>query len=195
MMFDKLRAWLALRRTANRETESSIPAAAPQSFEPQESRSADVVVFEHPTDPRTERLAERLLEDETLRGNLEDMAWQPIQDWALEILGDLARRTKDLDDPEAAPVLDRAYSSLRQAIGALADIAEHGPESSEVSKPMETLRATLVPPLMDARTGSVRADRAAAVAARLKADRATSAHAANRLISALRGSASERHTP
>jgi hypothetical protein len=194
-MFDKLRAWLGLRRAEALETEVSIPAAVPECSKTQESRSADAVLFEHPTDPRTERLAERLMEDETLRGNLEDAAWQPIQDWALEILGDLARRTKDLDDAQAAPVLDRAYASLRQAIGALADITEHGPDSSEVSKPMETLRATLVPPLVDVDTGSVLADRAAAVAARLEADRATSAHVANRLISALRGSKSEQHTP
>jgi hypothetical protein len=193
-MFDKLRAWLGLRTIETPETEVSIPADVPDSSDTETSRSAGAALFEHPTDPRTERLAERLVEDEALRGSLEDAAWQPIQDWALELLGDLARRTKDLDDAQAASVLDRAYASLRQAIGALADIIEHGPDSSEVSKPMETLRATLKPPLVDARTGSVLADRAAAAAARLKADRATSAHAANRLISALRGSASEQHT-
>src|SRR3954452_8102723 len=113
-MFDKLRAWLGLRRPESSGIEVSIPAAVPEPFEPQEPRSADAVLFEHPTDPRTEHLAERLMEDEMLRGNLEDVAWQPIQDWGLELLGDLARRTNNLDDAQAAPVLDRAYASLRQ---------------------------------------------------------------------------------
>src|SRR5829696_7488123 len=97
-MFDKLRAWLRLRTIETPETEVSTPANVPESSETETSGSTDAVFLERPTDPRTERLAERLMEDEALRGNLEDVAWQPIQDWALELLGDLARRTKNLDD-------------------------------------------------------------------------------------------------
>jgi hypothetical protein len=64
---------------------------------------------------REQRLAERFLEDEALRGELEDDAWQPVQDWLLGQVKQLAASTAGLDDSSAQAVLDDAETRLRDA--------------------------------------------------------------------------------
>ncbi len=64
---------------------------------------------------REERLAERLLDDEALRGSLDDATFQPIQDWLLVEAARLAASTDGLDDATAAPLLDRGLRTLREA--------------------------------------------------------------------------------
>ena len=68
-----------------------------------------------PVEAREQRLAERLLEDEALRGDLEDDAWQPVQTWLLEQVGQLAATTAGLNDSAAQVVLDDGEARLRDA--------------------------------------------------------------------------------
>ena len=87
------------RRNDRQRPEESAPPAARQA-------SQSVAI-------RERRLAERLLEDEALRGDLDDATWQPIQDWLLAEAARLATATEGLDDAAAAAVLDRAQVTLR----------------------------------------------------------------------------------
>jgi hypothetical protein len=127
------------------------------------------------------------LEDEALRGDLEDAAWQPIQDWAIERIADLARRANGLDDDEAVLMLESAYRSLRKVTVTLADLAALEPRSTEATERLEALRAALTPPLVDVGVGSRLVDLAAEAVASLQEEQATSANIASRLVSALRG--------
>lgn len=75
---------------------------------------------------RERRLAERLLEDERLRGDLDDEAWQPIQDWLLQGAALVAAATSGLDDATANDVLDEASRVLRQLAWLLVDPPDGG---------------------------------------------------------------------
>lgn len=63
---------------------------------------------------REERLAERFLEDEALRGNLDGATWQPLQEWLLAAVHRLADSTRGLDDAAAEPLLERGSAALRR---------------------------------------------------------------------------------
>jgi hypothetical protein len=75
---------------------------------------------------RQERLASRILDDERLRSDLTDDAFQPLLDWALAMTDRIAASTAGLDDAAAEPVLDAKMTALRSAIeSAVAAVTAH----------------------------------------------------------------------
>jgi len=140
---------------------------------------------EDPLPGREQRLAERLLEDEALRGDLDDATWQPIQDWLLAVVKRVAASTAGLDDTAAQPILDQAQARLRAAVVALGEALAAGPAAPDFIQRLEAVQGELRPPIVDgARAGQARsALRSVAVdVAGAGADRAT---AAQRLVSAI----------
>jgi hypothetical protein len=67
------------------------------------------------------RLAERLLEDEALRGDLTDEEYLPLQDWALDYLHQRAESLADPTTPEAELELEHATGCLRRVLQAASD--------------------------------------------------------------------------
>ena len=65
---------------------------------------------------RERRLSERVLEDEGLRGNLEDDGWQPIQDWLLEAIHTLAAKTAGMSDQVAQERLEAGMQILQHTV-------------------------------------------------------------------------------
>jgi len=126
-------------------------------------RAAEPLPVETP-DPvagRERALAERLLEDEALRRDLEDASWQPLQDWLLRAAARLAESTRGLDDAAAQPVLGRGASAVRSAATTLAAVAAGGaqapaaPELEQVVAALPT--AVLDPGRADAARAALRA--------------------------------------
>jgi hypothetical protein len=94
---------------------------------------------------REQRLAERLLEDEALRRDLDDATWQPLQDWLLEAARRVAQTTGDLDDAAANEVLDQGQSSLRRMVQVLGQALADGtaaPSFPEAIAEVASLLAT-----------------------------------------------------
>lgn len=93
---------------------------------------------------REQGLAERFLEDERLRGVLDDATWQPLQDWLLRAAHTVAAATADLNDALAEELLDEGSSQAREIARVLADLLGDG----EVPGPYD-LEDLLHPPLFD----------------------------------------------
>ncbi len=98
-----------------------------------------------------ERLSTRLVEDETLRGSLSDEEFQPLLDWALGRVGELARSGSTLP-PAAAPARLRKAESqvlelLRLADLAIGERAEADP--GLVVSRFQMLDTLLAPPLLE----------------------------------------------
>lgn len=65
---------------------------------------------------RQERAAERLLEDERLRGDLTDDEFQPLLDWALVASDALVAGTAGLPDHEADTVVDGGLGQIKDGV-------------------------------------------------------------------------------
>jgi hypothetical protein len=67
---------------------------------------------------RQERAASRILEDERLRGDLEDDAFQPLLDWALAEADRVAVSTDGLSDDQADARIDASLQAIREVVEA-----------------------------------------------------------------------------
>lgn len=165
----------AIGRLLGQSGDRPAPPAAPATPGPSDSRVAD----------RERRIAERLLEDEALRGDLDDATWQPIQDWLLARVHHLAASTAPLEDTAAESALESGAGLLRNAAGTLVSALEAA-GTTEAATRLESihrdLRTPLIDPNVDARAvrGALR-DAAYAIA-QPSADAPT---AAARLVKAL----------
>ena len=65
---------------------------------------------------RRQRAAERLLEDESLRGDLTDNEFLPLLDWALAATDRLVSRTSGQDDGQAEETIERGDAHVREAV-------------------------------------------------------------------------------
>src|SRR5262249_20501057 len=79
-------------------------------------------------DALEQRFAERLLDDESLRADLTDDEYQPIQDWALDRLHAQAGAVDDPKAPEAETAMGNAVESVRQVLLAVDDAVGHRPD-------------------------------------------------------------------
>jgi len=142
-----------------------------------------------PVASREQRLAERLLEDEALRDDLDDATWQPIQDWLLAVVRRVAASTAGLDDAAAQPILDAGQARLRSAVTTLTDALGAGP-GGDFAQRLEPLHGELQPPIVEpAQARRVHAALRSA-ARELAAERTEPAAAAVRLAGALDAGAS-----
>ena len=93
---------------------------------------------------RQERAAERLLDDERLRGSLTDEQFQPLLDWGLAIVDRVAAATAGDTDERAEERIDAALADLRDAIATIDRMAESsGAEpSARVARVVEAVTAT-----------------------------------------------------
>jgi hypothetical protein len=134
---------------------------------------------------RERSLAERLLEDESLRGGLDDQTWAPVQDWLLREAHRAAVRTEGLDDAAAEAELDRTWERLRDLGNGLSAALEAGTGSPEFTRRVDALGADLRPPVMS--TSAARKVRAQlqATAKELAAAGADGPTAAARLVAVL----------
>ena len=107
-----------------------------------------------PIAARERSLAERLLEDETLRGDLDDETWAPVQDWLLRMAARAAAGTDGLDETAAQAVLDRAWSVLKGLVGGLTAALAVGTDSVEFASRVESIAPHLQPPVVDAASGA-----------------------------------------
>lgn len=100
---------------------------------------------------RQERMAERLLEDERLRGDLTDDEFRPLLDWALAASDTLAARTARLADDRADALLDAGLGQIKDVVlaagAAVAAMLEAGAgaRDSELARLAELVRPPLVP--------------------------------------------------
>ena len=103
-----------------------------------------------PVAQRQERAAERLLEDERLRGVLTDDEFQPLLDWALAASDGLADGTVGLSDDEAAGVMDAGLGQVRDVVqaagGAVSAMLEAG--TSGRNAELARLPGLVAPPLV-----------------------------------------------
>lgn len=134
---------------------------------------------------RERRLAERFLEDEALRGDLDDATWQPVQDWLLRACGRVAAATASQDDRTAHLVLEKSGRRLRDIgrtlAGALA-APQMAPSLEEALAPLVVL---LGPPLVtpkQAKGAAMRIQKAARIAA---ATHLSPSETASRVVAAL----------
>lgn len=67
---------------------------------------------------RQERAASRILDDESLRGDLADEEFQPLLDWALAETDRVAASTRSMSDAEADTRIDRALDAIRDVVRA-----------------------------------------------------------------------------
>lgn len=157
-------------------------AAAARRASPVPAAGADARVAE-----RERRLAERLLERESLRGALDDATWQPIQDWLLRTAGRLAAATAGLDEPAAEPALDRGEAALMEVAAILASALDldAGTTGPALAQRLEPLPRALVPPLVDARHARAVHARLRAATRQLAARPEPAPTAAARLVAAL----------
>lgn len=72
----------------------------------------------------TERAAERLLDDERLRGSLTDDEFQPLLDWALRTIDRVAADAADRPMAAATERVDAVLARLRETFAAVNDAAE-----------------------------------------------------------------------
>jgi hypothetical protein len=78
--------------------------------------------FQDAVPGRQERAASRILEDESLRGDLTDDEFQPLLDWALAQTDRAAAATARLEDEAADAFIDAAVSAVREALRAAQDV-------------------------------------------------------------------------
>ena len=76
---------------------------------------------------RLERAAERLLEDERLRGSLTDDEFQPLLDWALATVERAAAPTTGEPDAAADQRVNAALAKIREALLTVNALAEERP--------------------------------------------------------------------
>ncbi|HEY7064996.1 MAG TPA: hypothetical protein VII06_26210 [Chloroflexota bacterium] len=76
-------------------------------------------------DALEQRFAEQLLDDESLRADLTDDEYQPIQDWALDRLHEQAVAVADPAAPEAETAMAAVLESLRRVLRAVDDTVGH----------------------------------------------------------------------
>jgi hypothetical protein len=138
-----------------------------------------------PVAARQRALAERLLDDERLRGDLDDATWAPIQDWLLRVAGRVAARTDGLGDAAAQPVLDQAWHVLTALVGALTSALAVETASAEFASRVASLAPDLQPPVVDAAAAPHVGEALRQAARQLTAARADGPTAAARLVAAL----------
>ncbi len=139
---------------------------------------------------REQRLAERLLEDEALRGGLDDATWQPIQSWLLRAIARIAASTSGLDAPRAQRALDEGQAALREVVSILGAALSTPTLSPTFATHLRALQAQVRPPLFEP-TQAARVRQALAVAAeRLRVQAADAAAAATALARALEAAGS-----
>ena len=119
------------------------PPAAPAGLSPPDTEAAAETAAE-----RARRLVEGLLEDERLRGDLDDATWQPIQDWLLRAAERVAAATAGRDDAAAQPSLDAGRATLREMATTLADALGAGTGAADFAARLEPLHHLLRPPLV-----------------------------------------------
>jgi hypothetical protein len=134
---------------------------------------------------RERSLAERWLEDESLRGDLDDDTWQPIQDWLLAVAAHVAAATAGLDDAAAQATLDQAQAAGKAVAQTLADALAPEAAPTDLGSRLEALHHELRAPLVEPRRAPrVHAALRAAVA-ELSHGTAASPTIAGRLVAAL----------
>jgi hypothetical protein len=106
-----------LREPASPEVSASdeMPRQADKR-QPESAAVADEAVA-----ARQERAASRLLEDESLRGDLTDDEFQPLLDWAMATADQLVASTAGLSDGRAERRIDGGLGAIREAVAAAAD--------------------------------------------------------------------------
>jgi hypothetical protein len=118
---------------------------------------------------RERSLAERWLEDESLRGDLDDQTWQPIQDWLLAVAARVAAATAGQDDATAQPLLDRAHAAGAALARTLAEALGPGAAPADLGRHLEPLHREVQSPIVER-------DRAPRVHAALRAAVAELSH-------------------
>lgn len=73
-------------------------------------------------DSRRQRVAERILDDERLRGPLTDDAYAPLQGWALAWIDARACATADRSDEEAARALESDLDWIKAQLRSLVSL-------------------------------------------------------------------------
>ena len=134
---------------------------------------------------REQRLAERFLEDEALRGDLDDATWQPLQDWLLTVITRLADSTRGLGDDAAQPMLDAGQARLRQVVAELADVLSDGTGAPRFAARLTAVAEHLRPPLVEPSDTAAMAAAVRAAAEGLASAQADGPTAAGRLAAAL----------
>ena len=135
-LLDGLRRLLPGQPTDRPETAPEVPGTVGLAH-------VDEIVSEAVA-ARQERAAERLLDDERLRGSLTDEQFQPLLDWALAIVDRLAAATAGESEEAAERGIDAALADLRDAIATIDRIAESSgdDESDRVARAVEAVTAT-----------------------------------------------------
>jgi hypothetical protein len=146
------------QRLAQADAEAAIGGGGQPVDRSAESHDSSAVAS------RQERAAERLLEDERLRGDLTDDEFQPLLDWALAASDALAAGTAGLSDDRAAETIEAGLVRIRGIVvvarGAISAMLDAGAEGR--NRELARLPDLLAPPL-------VGDDAVADVAARLGA--------------------------
>ena len=103
------------------ETDSPSPAHKERGLGGEGFPTDDATVL-----ARQERAAERILDDEGLRGDLADDEFQPLLDWALMAADRIAAGTAGLSDDEADQRLDAQIARVKDAVRLAAEaVAAH----------------------------------------------------------------------
>lgn len=139
---------------------------------------------------RERRLAERFLEDEALRGDLDDATWQPLQDWLLTVITRLAASTKGLGDDAAQPLLDAGQARLRPIVAELAEALSDGTGEPKFAERLAAVAERLQPPLVEPADAAATAAALRAAAEELASAQADGPTAAGRLVAVLTGAKS-----
>lgn len=104
---------------------------------------------------RQERAAERLLEDERLRGDLTDDEFQPLLDWALAASDALAAGTTGLPDHEADTAIEAGLGQIKDGVrtagAAIAAMLDAGAETRDAE--LARLAELAAPPLVSENAG------------------------------------------
>ena len=109
-----------LRRALFGDPRPPEPASTPaDALAWSSSDSAGPARRAEPAAEARERAAERLLEDERLRGNLTDDEFQPLLDWALAAVDGVAIQTSRASDDTAETRVDAAVAAVRQILVAI----------------------------------------------------------------------------
>jgi hypothetical protein len=119
-MFERFRSWLRPDRPT--QTPPAVETPATSDVESQ--------------------IAERLLEDESLRGDLDDDTWQPLQDAMLKLAhGYVSQLSPQVD---AAAAVDEGHAALRQLGQCLVAAIESGQASTADASEQDRLGEILV---------------------------------------------------
>jgi hypothetical protein len=100
---------------------------------------------------RAESLATRLVEDETLHGNLSDDEFKPLLDWAMTRIGELAESCSKLPAAQADTRFERASQQLLDLLRVVDLAVGQRAASSQamVTSRLEMLDTFLGPPLLE----------------------------------------------